>query len=97
MHYIPHHAVLKKYVETTKLIIVYDCSSKESNDILSFNDCLETGPPLQPKLYDLLVRNHFEKLVVTGDVKRRFFKYGLVKRIEMQQPRRPINQRVSLL
>ena len=81
MHYIPHHAVLKKCVETTKLIIVYDCSSKESNDILSLNDCLETGPPLQPKLYDLLVRNHFKKLVVTGDVQKTFLQIRIGERV----------------
>ena len=72
IHYIPHHAVFKENVEITKLRIVYDCSSKESNEVPSLNDCLETGPPLQPKLFDILVRNWFKRLVITGDVQKAF-------------------------
>ena len=72
IHYIPHHAVFKEYVEITKLRIVYDCSSKESNEVPSLNDCLETGPLLQPKLFDILVRNWFKRLVITGDVQKAF-------------------------
>ena len=40
VHYIPHHVILKENAETVKLRIVYDCSSKESNDVSSLNDCL---------------------------------------------------------
>ena len=72
VHCIPHHAVFKEDRETTKLRIVYDCSSKESNDVPSLNDCLETGPPLQPKLFDILVRNRFKSFVITGDVQKAF-------------------------
>ena len=72
VHYIPHHAVFKKNAETAKLRIIYDCSSKESNDVPSINDCLETGPPLQPKLFDILVRNWFKRFVITGDVQKAF-------------------------
>ena len=35
-------------------------------------DCLETGPSLQPLLFDILVRNHFRRYCVTGDVKKAF-------------------------
>ena len=45
VHYISHHVVFKENSKTTKLRIVYDCSSEESNDVPSFNDYLETGPP----------------------------------------------------
>ena len=72
VQYIPHHAVFKENAETTKPRIVYDCSSKESNDIPSLNDCLETGPLLQPKLFDILVRNRFKRFVITGDVQKAF-------------------------
>ena len=73
VHYIPHHAVLKENAEKTKLRFVYDCSSKESNDVSSLNDChLETGSPLQPKLFDIIVRNRFRRLVITGDAQKTF-------------------------
>ena len=72
VHYILHHAVFKENAETTKLIIVYDCSSKESSNVPSLNDCLETGPLLQPKLFDILVRNRLKRFVITGDVQKVF-------------------------
>ena len=72
IHYIHHHAVFKENAEIAKLRIVYDCSSKESNEVTSLNDRLETGPPLQPKLFDILVRNWFKRLVITGDVQKAF-------------------------
>ena len=72
VHYISHHAVLKEDAKTTKLRIVYDCSSKESNDVPLLNDCLETGPPLQLKLFDILVCNRFKRFVITGDVQKPF-------------------------
>ena len=72
MHYIPHHAVFKKNAGTKKLRIVHDCSSKESNDIFLLNDSLKTGPPLQPKLFDILVCNRFKRFVSTSDVQKVF-------------------------
>ena len=71
-HYIPHHAVFKENTETTKLRMVYDCSGKESNDVPSPNDCLKIEPPLQPKLFDIHVRNRFKMFVITGDVQKAF-------------------------
>ena len=51
LDYIPHHPVICKESESTKLRIVYDC------DLSSLNDCLETGPLLQPLLFDILLHN----------------------------------------
>ena len=68
IHSIPHNPVIKEDAETSRLSIVYDCSSKVSEDVPSFNDCLETGPALQPKLFNIPVRNQFNKSVVTGDM-----------------------------
>ena len=42
VHYIPHHAVLRKKRETSKVRIVYHASSNNP----SLNDCLEKGPYL---------------------------------------------------
>jgi hypothetical protein len=46
--YLPHRPVIKESAETTKMPMVYDASSSETAQAASLNDCLETGPPLQP-------------------------------------------------
>ena len=72
IHYVPHHPVIKEESETTPLRIVYDCSAKPNKSDPSLNECLETGPTLQPHLFDVLLRNRFRKFCVTGDIKKAF-------------------------
>ena len=55
VHYLPHHCVIRQDKQTTKLQIVYDGSAKTKTDNISVNDCLETGPNLIPKLFDVLI------------------------------------------
>ena len=55
--YIPHKSVKKKTAGTTKLRIVFDASAKPSEDRPSLNECLETGPPLQNPLWNVVVHN----------------------------------------
>ena len=71
IHYVPHQPVIKENAESTKLRIVYDCSAKEAQQP-SLNDCLETGPSLQPKLFDILLRNRTKPNCVTGDIRKAF-------------------------
>ena len=54
VYYSPHHAVIRKDRETTKVRIVYDGSAKSSKDELSLNDCLETGDNYIPHIFDML-------------------------------------------
>ena len=72
VHYVPHQAVVREKAETTKMRIVYDCSSKTNAKSPSLNDCLQTGPPLQPLLFDILIRNRFRKFCVSGDIQKAF-------------------------
>ena len=72
VHYVPHQPVIRENAETTKMHIVYDCSSKTNDKVPSLNDCLETGPSLQSLLFDILVRNRFRRYCVRGDVKKAF-------------------------
>ena len=72
VHYIPHQAVIKESSESTKLRVVYDCSAKASSGEPSLNDCFESGPPLQPHLFDILMRIRSYKFLITGDICKAF-------------------------
>ena len=68
IHYIPHQAVIREEAESTKMRIVYDCSAKQNPQAPSLNDCLEVGPPLQPAIFDILLRNRLKPFCITGDI-----------------------------
>ena len=61
-----------KYItKSTKLRVVYDASIKSESGF-SLNDCLEKGPPLQNKLWDILIRTRFRSVVLCGDIEKAF-------------------------
>ena len=72
VHYLPHQAVIRKDAETTKLRIVYDASAKEGKNGTSLNDCLHTGPSLNPLLFEILVRFRENSVVLVGDIEKAF-------------------------
>ncbi|XP_045533958.1 uncharacterized protein LOC123721012 [Papilio machaon] len=65
--YLPHHAVLREDKITTKVRVVFDASSKGSNNI-SLNDELLIGPPLQEELRSILMRWRIHKICFTADI-----------------------------
>ena len=66
----PYRAVIRESTESTKLRVVYDASVKSESGF-SLNDCLEKGPPLQNKLWDILIRTRFRPVVLCGDIRIR--------------------------
>ena len=70
--YMPHKGVVRETAESTKLRVVYDASARAWNGAPSLNECLNTGPPLQNKLWSVLVRRRFNPAAVTGDIKKAF-------------------------
>ena len=72
VHYIPHQAVIWENAATTQMRIVYNCSERANNQSPSLNDCLETGPSLQPLLFDTLLRNRMRRFCITGDIQKAF-------------------------
>ena len=53
IHYIPHHAVVRQDRATTKVRVVYNVSAKSEETTFLLNDCLQTGPHLIPKLFNV--------------------------------------------
>ena len=80
LHYVPHHPVIREEAESTKLRIAYDCSAKGNCDLPSLNDYLETGPSLQPLLFDILLRNRMRYYCITGDIKKAFLQIRINKK-----------------
>ena len=72
IHYLPHHAVVRKDRETTKVRIVYDGSAKTSKDDNSLNDCLETGPNCIPHVFDMLANFRKNTVCLTADIEKAF-------------------------
>ena len=72
MHRLPHHGVIRKSRETTKLRIVYDGSAKSPGLQISLNDCLPTGPNYIPKLVDVLVKFRWNRIAITADIEKAF-------------------------
>lgn len=70
--YIPHKAVIRETAETTKMRIVYDASARATPELPSLNECLYPGPPLQNKLWDILVRQRAYPIALTADIQKAF-------------------------
>ena len=70
VHYLPHHAVIRRDKTTTKLRIVYDASAKTIGP--SLNDCLDPGPKFDQKILDILSRFRVHKVAITADVEKAF-------------------------
>ena len=66
-HYLPHHAVVRKDRETTKVRIVYDGSAKSGKQEKSLNDCLETGPNHIPHVFNMLANFRKNPVGITAD------------------------------
>ena len=72
IHYIPHHAVVRKEAKTTKVKVMYDASCKESPKGASLNDCLYLGPKLAPLLFHILLRIREKRIALVADIEKAF-------------------------
>ena len=85
IHYIPHQAVIREDAESTKMRIVYNCSARQNTESPSLNDCLEIGPPLQPLIFDILLRNRMNKYCILADIQKAFLQIRLDEKGEDAQ------------
>ena len=54
--YLPRKPVCRENASTTKTRMVFDCSARPSPMSNSINECMYTGPALQPNLWDIWSR-----------------------------------------
>ena len=76
-HYLPHHAVVRKDCETTKVQIVYDGSAKSGKQEKSLNNCLETGPNHIPHVFNMLANFLKNPVGITADTEKAFLMVGI--------------------
>ena len=50
--------------------MVFEASAKLQPLTISINDCMFTGPPLQPFLWDIMVRVRMSTNLLLGDIDR---------------------------
>ena len=77
VHYSPHHAVVRRDRETTKVRVVYDRSAKSSNEERSLNDCLEVGENYIPHIFDMLSKFRWNAVALTADMEKAFLMVGI--------------------
>ncbi|XP_068680736.1 uncharacterized protein [Montipora foliosa] len=73
----PHNPVIKESAVTTKVHIVVDASAKPYPFANSINDCMFTGPSLQPLLWDIMVRAPMSTNLLLGDIEKALLQIGV--------------------
>lgn len=75
-YFVPYRSVWKESSETTKLRIVYDCSS-HNRGMLSLNDKLSKGVDLNPLIKNMLLKFQIGKYGLVADLKQAFIQIRL--------------------
>ena len=70
--YMPHRAVSRETVKTTKERVVFDASCKDKHSGISLNQCLHKGPSSTPLIFNILLRFRAENVVLVGDIEKAF-------------------------
>jgi len=70
-YYLPHRPVVRESSMSTKVRPVFDASAVGYNGV-SLNDCLESGPSLNPNLVEILIRFRRWKVALTADITKAF-------------------------
>ena len=74
---LPHKPVVREEASTTKVRMVFDASAGRIPLSNTLNECMYTGPALQPSLWDMLVRARMGANLLIGDLKKAFLQVGI--------------------
>lgn len=77
-YHMPHSAVVRADRDTTKVRMVFDASSK-GKGCKSLNDCLSSGPSLNPKILDIILRFRIHKYAFSADIQGAFLTIGIAE------------------
>jgi len=74
--YLPHHPVIRQDKSTSKIRPVFDGSARTKGGP-SLNQCLETGPNLNPNLLSVLLRFRTNRIAWIADIEKAFLSIKL--------------------
>ena len=78
--YLPHKPVVRTEAVTTKVRMVFDAGAKLHPLAASINECMYTGPSLQPLLWDIMIRSRMSENLLLGDIKKAFLQIGIKRK-----------------
>lgn len=70
-YFCPHHPVVNYDKQTTKVRVVFDGSSKTSNNC-SLNELMFVGATVHPELFDCILRSRLHKYVFSADIQKMY-------------------------
>ena len=76
VNYLQHHGVIKTTSETTKIRPVFHANFKGYNDI-SLNDCLLTGPSMNPEIAVIILKFRRWRVALTADITKAFLQISI--------------------
>lgn len=74
--YLPHRPVIRESSSSTRVRPVFDASAPSYNG-LCLNECLETGPSLNPDLVEVLLRFRKWQVAITADITKAFLQINV--------------------
>ena len=75
--YMPHKPVVRESATSTKVRMVFDASAKPHLLANSVNECMHTGPPLQPLLWDIMIRARMSSDILLADLQKAFLQIAI--------------------
>ncbi|XP_054719217.1 uncharacterized protein LOC129228560 [Uloborus diversus] len=77
-YFMPHRPVVRIDKDTTKVRLVFNCSSKLKQNI-SLNDALECGPNLNANILDIMLNFRKFKIAFNADIEKAFLMISIAK------------------
>ncbi|XP_068738985.1 uncharacterized protein [Montipora capricornis] len=76
--YMPHKPVVRESATSTKVRMVFDVSTKPHPLANSVNECMHTGPSLQPLLWNIMITARMSTDILLADLQKAFLQIKIL-------------------
>ena len=73
----PHKPIVREQASSLKVRMVFNASARPGPLANSVNECMHTGPSLQPLLWNILIRARMSPHLILADIQKAFLQIGL--------------------